>query len=366
MKKASIKYVFLKYALGNVPERRLFCPIPFKQMEIMSGGDTNLCCYIQKSPGRISSDNLKNVYNSLSAQQIRASILDGTFRYCKLDDCPHFSGGDLSLQKDCIGTRYEKIVRERLTSLDDMMNLWLSFDRRCNLRCISCRKDYVKYSEEENAKVERLINVVKANLSLIRGLGFCGNGEPFASPAMREFLFSLDSSVYPDLKITLLTNGQLFNTRTWESMRKIQRAVKSVQVSIDAATRETYEGLRRGGSFDTLMRNISFISGLRRQNLIEELIISFVANSRNFMEMDDFVRLGLDLGCDTVYFSAMMDWGILPAEEYKELAVHLPGNGMHEKFREKLKDKIFDNPIVMLGNIKRFKPNRFLRDSLFS
>jgi wyosine [tRNA(Phe)-imidazoG37] synthetase (radical SAM superfamily) len=365
MKKASIKHVFLKYALGKMPERKLFCPIPFKQMEIMSGGDTNLCCYIHKSPGRISSDNIENVYNSLSAQQIRESILDGTFKYCNLDACPHFSGGDLSLQKDCTGSRYGNIVTERLTALDDM-NLWLSFDRRCNLRCISCRKDYVKYSEEENAEVERLINVVKNNLSRIKGLGFCGNGEPFASPAMREFLFSLDSSLYPDLKITLLTNGQLFNTRTWESMRKIQRAVKSVQVSIDAATKETYEGLRRGGSFDALMRNLSFISDLRRQNLIGEFMISFVANSRNFMEMDDFVRLGLNLGCDTVYFSAMMDWDILTAEEYKELAVHLPENELHEKFMEKLKDKIFDNPVVMLGNIKRFKPNRFLRNSMFS
>lgn len=361
----NLGFIQLKYALKNLKNRRLFCPIPFKQMEIMPLGEAILCCYIQKSLGRVTGDNIGDLYNSPSARQIRASILDGTFKYCNLDACPHFSGGDLSLQKDCIGTRYENIVKERLTSLDDM-NLWLSFDNRCNLRCISCRKDYVKYSEEEHTEVERLLSVVKANLSRIRGLGFCGNGEPFASPSMREFLFSLDSSKYPNLKITLLTNGQLFNERAWESMKKVQRSIKSVQVSMDAATKDTYEDLRRGGSFDTLMKNLSFLSELRKQNLIGEFIISFVANSMNFMEMDDFVRLGLDLDCDTIYFSSMMNWGVLPAEEYKELAIHLPGNKMHEKFREKLKDKIFDNPVVMLGNIKRFKPNRFLRDSMFS
>lgn len=365
MKKYGIKHAMLKYALKQFPDRKLFCPIPFKQMEIMPRGDTILCCYIKKSPGRLSAEDLSSTYNSPSAREIRASILDGTFRYCNLEACPHFSGGDLSLQKNCVGTRYEDIVKKRLTSLDEM-NLWLSFDSRCNLRCISCRKDYVKYSEEDRRQVEQLLDIVKSNLSRISNLGLCGNGDPFASPSMREFLFSLDSSKYPNLKVTLLTNGLLFNEQAWESMKTGRGAIKSVQVSVDAASKETYESIRIGGSFDVLMKNLAFISTLRRQNLIEEFIISFVANSRNFMEMADFVKLGLELGCDIVYFSAMMNWGVLSMGEYKELAIHLPENKLHDKFREKLKDKIFDNPVVMMGNLGRFRPNRFLRDSMFS
>jgi molybdenum cofactor biosynthesis enzyme MoaA len=356
---------FVKSVFGSKPERNLFCPLPFKQMEIMTGGRTNLCCYIRKSPGKITDNNLMDRYNSSSARKIRASILDGTFRFCNLEACPHFSGGDLSLQKNCTGSRYENIVKKRLTKLDEM-NLWLSFDSRCNLRCISCRKDHVRYSEEDKRQVEQLLAIVKSNLSRISNLGLCGNGDPFASPAMREFLFSLDSSQYPNLKVTLLTNGQLFTEQAWGSMKKIQRAIKSVQISVDAATKETYEGIRLGGSFDALMKNLSFISGLRRQNLIGEFIISFVVNSRNFMEMADFVKLGLDLGCDVIYFSSMMNWGVLSTEEYKELAIHLPENRLHDKFRETLKDKIFDNPAVMMGNLGRFRPNRFLRDSMFS
>ena len=73
----------LKFALGSMPERKLFCPIPFKQMEIMSGGGTNLCCYVRKSPGTIVDNKLIDIYNSHSAQSIRASILDGTFKYCR-------------------------------------------------------------------------------------------------------------------------------------------------------------------------------------------------------------------------------------------------------------------------------------------
>ena len=282
-----------------------------------------------------------------------------------LEACPHFAAGDLPLQKDCSGTRYENIISNGSTALNEM-NLWISFDSRCNLRCISCRKDHVRYTEEDKLRVEQLLDIVRSNLSHINNLGLCGNGDPFASPSIRDFLFSLDSSKYPNLAITLLTNGQLFNEQAWESMIKIRRSVRSVQVSVDAAAKASYESIRLGGSYDTLMKNLSFISGLRRKDLIGEFIISFVANSRNFMEMADFVKLGLDLGCDIIYFSGMMNWGVLSKEEYGDLAIHLPDNILHGKFRELLKNKIFDDPKVMMGNLSRFRPNRFLRDSMFS
>jgi wyosine [tRNA(Phe)-imidazoG37] synthetase (radical SAM superfamily) len=149
-------------------------------------------------------------------------------------------------------------------------------------------------------------------------------------------------------------------------MKKGQMAIKSVQVSVDAASKETHEGIRIGGLFDTLMNNLAFISRLRNQNIIEEFIISFVVSAINFNEMHDFVELWMRLGCDQVYFSCLVDWGVLSKEEYTDLAVHLPGHKMHNEFKKKLQDKVFSNPIVMLGNIGKFKPKEILRDSLFS
>ena len=47
------KYAFLKHSLKLFPNRKLFCPIPFKYMEIGSGGKAILCCYLKKSAGVI-------------------------------------------------------------------------------------------------------------------------------------------------------------------------------------------------------------------------------------------------------------------------------------------------------------------------
>ncbi len=359
------KHTLLKYALKQLPDRKLFCPIPFKYLEITQGGDASLCCYLKKSAGKIEGNNLLDVYNSSAAREIRASILDGTFRYCNLEACPHFSSGDLPLQKDCIDTPFEEIVAENLTIMEKK-SIWISFDNRCNLRCISCRNDFVKYSENDHRNVERLLDSVRANLSDLDKIGLCGSGDPFASPSLRNFLYDFDASEYPNLKITILTNGQHFDEQTWDKMKKGRSAIKSVQVSVDAATKEVYEKIRIGGSFEKLRENLDFISQLRKQKHIKEFIISFVVNSINMFEMDAFVALGKEIGCDQVYFSYMVDWGSVSKQKYAELAVHLPTHKMHQDFRKKLEDPLFGDPLVLLGNIKKFRPIGILRDSLFS
>ena len=371
IKKKIIKFKFMikkklfKNILNKFPERGRFCPLPFKHMEIQVGGRTNLCCYLNKSPGIVKENNLFEIYNSKSAQSGRRSMISGTLEYCDLNVCPHFTGGTLPINSNCIGTPYEKIINESITKLNKL-NLWLAFDSRCNLSCPSCRKDIIKCSKPQIAEMEMLMSEVKKNLSRISNLGISGNGDPFASPVYRKFLFEFDAKVYPDVKIFILSNGQLFNENAWGSMSKAQSAIKSVQFSIDAATKESYEKIRRGGCFNKIKSNLEFISSLRKTNKIDEFIISFVVSANNYMEMADFIRWGKSLECDQVYFSYMINPGVFSNDEYETLAIHLLKHPLHRKFKTMLEDKLFDDPIVMLGNIKQYKPAKVLRDSLFS
>ena len=110
-----LKYALLRAAMERFPERKLFCPMPFKMIEIERGGSSNLCCWLPRSPGRLDKNGLMALWNSPGAQEIRASILDGTFRYCDLDRCPYFSSGSLPLQKDVTDGPYGEIIRKGLT-----------------------------------------------------------------------------------------------------------------------------------------------------------------------------------------------------------------------------------------------------------
>jgi hypothetical protein len=93
-----------------------------------------------------------------------------------------------------------------------------------------------------------------------------GIGDPFGSPFSKKWLQTMKREDMPKLReIFLQTNAQLWTPQMWRKIPKnIQQLVKSTEISIDAATSETYSINRRGGSFDRLLANLSFISQLRK------------------------------------------------------------------------------------------------------
>lgn len=92
----------------------------------------------------------------------------------------------------------------------------------------------------------------------------------------------------------------MFTPEFWESIS--QNRYESIDVSIDAATRETYQKVRCNANWDRLRLNLDFISELRRRNIFSFLSINFVVMKSNYQEMKDFVELGRKLGCDRISF----------------------------------------------------------------
>ncbi|PKN53588.1 MAG: hypothetical protein CVU43_22210 [Chloroflexi bacterium HGW-Chloroflexi-5] len=360
----SVKYGLLRLAYEQFPDRKLFCPVPFTRMEIKRGGKTNLCGWLKKSPGNIHQGSLMRLWNSPAAQEIRGSILDGTFRYCDLTNCPYFASGKLHLQKDVVGDQYKEIIRDRRTKMDTM-KLWLSFDHRCNIRCVSCRNSHAQISKEERTENQMIMESVKRDLAYITTLGTSGKGEPFVSPVIRDFLYNFDSSEYPNLKLFILTNSQLLTHECWKRMEKAHQAISSVQVSIDAATKKTYEMIRIGAVFEKLMENLNFLSKLRAQNAIDKLIISFVVNALNFSEMKQFVNMGFEFNCDYVYFAFMSNWGIFTNEEYRKMAVHRPEHKQYRELNEALADPLFHDPRIFIRTPYGFSRDHILKEQIF-
>lgn len=362
--RAKGRFALLRAGLAAFPERRLFCPVPFRHMEIMQGGRASLCCWVPHSPGNVLREGLMEVWNSDQAQRIRGSILDGTFRYCNLKLCPLYRHGRLPTQDACAGSAYEDVVARRQVRLDTL-RLWVGFDARCNLRCRSCRTEAWHPDEQGKRDIDALMGTVRENLESLRGLGLTGNGDPFFAPSVRSFLFEHDASAHPGMELSILTNGQLLTPENWERMAAAQPAVHSISVSVDAARAGTYEYVRRGGKFETVARNLEFVSGLRREGRIGDFRINFVVCAANYREMPEFAAWGGRLGVDHVIFSFMSDWGVQGSEGYAEQAVHLPGHPEHEGLRDVLKAPELAEPYVFRGNVSDLSPRRILTDGMF-
>lgn len=153
--------------------------------------------------------------------------------------------------------------------------------------------------------------------------------------------------------IRLLTNGTLFNSTRWGEFIKNKTGKIYLTVSIDAATEETYKKIRCGGNFKILRENMKFASKLRKTGELGYFRINFVVQKNNYKEMIDFVKWGIELGCDEVFFTKILNWGTYTKEEFREISM-MKEDGItpKEELQKVLDDPIMKNPIVDIGTIQ--------------
>lgn len=339
-------------------KKQRFCPKPFEYLEVQTDGSAWVCCHdwLPTSIGNLSDSNLKEVWNSKTAKDIRQSILDGSFSFCNHKQCPDLVSNSLPT----IATKKVKELSDALkyeaSSENNLpISMSLTYDPTCNLKCPSCRSDYIVLDKEGRDTAKKIQNAIfESALSSLEKVILTGYGDPFSSSVFREFLRTIKADNYPNLSITLMTNGLLCTPRMWESVSAAHDLIKTIHVSIDACSDGSYQ-LNRGGKFSALLKNLEFISTLRKKGIIQAFEISFVVQDNNFREMPEFTKLGERLGCDQILFQRIINWGTYKEDDFKVRAVHQKGHPNHDEFLELLSSEVFDVDIVDFSNLSNFR-----------
>ena len=143
-----------------------------------------------------------------------------------------------------------------------------------------------------------------------------------------------------------MTNGTLFTPQEWEKMEGKYDSLR-FSVSIDAATKGTYEKVRCGGNFDRLMKNMEFLSELRKEGKVDEVIVNMIVQKANYKEIPDFIRWAKKLGFDGVYLSHIWNWGTFTEDEFENNVSMFDKNGnMKPELARILEDPVCRDPIV--------------------
>lgn len=358
-----------------------FCGKPFTHFETTESGDVYACCpsYLPVPIGNIHHAGVEEIWNSPVAQELRRSVLEGDFRYCSRLSCPAIQAGRLpsraAIEKPVAAggggqdsmdsmnsmeskerARLHEYVTTGATKLrggPGFVNL--SHDRSCNLSCPSCRTRTIIAKSSEQEKLDAVRDrVVLPVLKTASRVLITGSGDPFGSKHFRDVLDHLNPRDFPELRVNLQTNGQLFTQREWTRLAGLHAMIGQVYVSIDAAAPDTYAEVRRGGSFATLCANMDFIAALRRAGRIRRLVIAFVVQACNFRQMEDFVELGRRWQVDLISFSRLRQWGTYEADDFARRDVFAPTHPEHAAFRAVLESPVFAEPFVWLGNITSF------------
>jgi hypothetical protein len=331
------------------------CPYPFDNLTLQEDGSAGICCG-QWMPGFSlgnvisSKETAAQIYNGSNALAARRSVLDGSFRYCDHYKCRHISCDELPTKADLagenaakeyrlpggdfVGVNTKRAVNTGQFVFETPSLVLLAFDKSCNLSCPSCRTHLITEKIELQLTKETLIEEsIVPLLKRSESLNLNAAGEIFISRPLRRLLSRLNSKDFPNLKIDMITNGTLFNKKEWEKFPGIHDMVRSIRVSTDGATRQTFEKLRRGAFWEPFVENMRFLGELRQSGAFDILKFSFTYQKDNFREMPLFVdwTQSIDPGRH-VLFERLDNWGSFDPDVFRDLAVHIVGHPLHEEF----------------------------------
>jgi hypothetical protein len=343
-----------------------FCDVPWRRFEVYHQGHVYVCCmgWLPISVGNIHSESLEGMWNSSLAQEIRQSILDGSFRYCSKTQCPYIAARILPQR----GAASSSAKRARVATADPTEGLdpnqftarvphapeiiRVGYDTSCNLACPQCRRGFFVAKRDEQSRMDRDYSpFLLSAAASIDTLYVNGSGEVFASRHCRRLLSLLKREQFPRLRFWITSNGQLLNERAFRDFDLYGR-MREIQISIDAARPETYSVVRRGGDFKKVLSCLAFLDSLRRTGNEKFMFgISFVVSSMNFREMPEFVRLGREFNADAVFFNKIQNWGHLSQAEFAQLDIGNPAHPEHPEFLNVLQSTELADPIVVCGNV---------------
>lgn len=183
------------------------------------------------------------------------------------------------------------------------VSLCVNLDQ-CNLRCVMCwttysRGRHQRAEHEMNLPRERLLELLRdPGLASLDSVCVVGGGEPFLYPWIDDLLREGPSETR---RLMIMTHGGLLdrNEVVWEVART---RPLTIMVSIDGATAETYESIRRGGRWKRVVANVDRLAALPQVNRRFEFAASYVVLEQNLDEVLDFVRLCIGWGARYVHF----------------------------------------------------------------
>jgi hypothetical protein len=341
---------------GYMRERT--CPFPFERVDLQENGNTSVCC-AQWMPGfsigNVMTDGMtaSQIYNSPNAQSARQSVLDGSFRYCDEVKCPWISGDRLPRKEEVEGRNVRKAIEHGDLTFEHPSYVILAFDASCNLSCPSCRVHVI--TEKAAMQIEKEELIESSIMPLLRNadrLNIDPAGELFVSRPLRRLLSKLNRRDFPNLKIEIITNGTLFTPREWAKFPGIHDMVESVRVSMDGASKPTFEKLRRGARWEPFVENMKFLASLRQNRIISLLQFAMTYQLDNFREMPAFVDICRSFDpVSLVNFEKLENWGTFATEDYARKAVHLATHPLHEEFLSIIRNpKLLPQPALLTAD----------------
>ncbi len=178
---------------------------------------------------------------------------------------------------------------------------------KCNLKCRMCvGTQSAEYPNRlRSLAAEDFRRTLVSVPTIDRVVLSSGDSEPLLHPELDTIL---DIARAQGVHLDIFTNGHPLGAKTCRKMVETQ-IVAMLNVSIDAATPETYRRVR-GASMERLLGKLEMLCAMKREMKRELpwLSFSFVAMADTIHELPGFVRLAQRFGAGRVFVEDLIGW----------------------------------------------------------
>ena len=209
----------------------------------------------------------------------------------------------------------------------------------CPRKCVMCEHTYWKDQEERHLKFDEFKHVL-SQFPRLRWLHLTGEGSAFTNP---DYTKMLEYAKSKDICVYLVDSFDHIPESAIEKL--IDLKIEGVYISLDAATKQTYERLRIGCDFDRAMGNIRRFIELKRQkrSILPEISFRYIVMKPNVHEMPAVLDLIASLGPRSLLGEGgRVDFvGNLEFPEVKDLSIYeLPKPVLEEVIQKTKKYKL--------------------------
>lgn len=216
--------------------------------------------------------------------------------------------GDLLIRDPAKGANtllndIEKVTRpSRPRSYPQLLNIALT--DMCNLGCRHCPRTYDDSIELDQLDPERVKDIIDevsphtAQIQISAGLG---------EPLLYRGVFDIIAyAKEQNMRVRMMTNATVLDED--KANRLLDLDIDHLAVSLDGATAETYEKIRVGADFESVISNVDRFCTLRdeRGSAVQTQLSPVLFIGENLEELPRFIELAAEIGVHKVGFNDLI------------------------------------------------------------
>lgn len=170
---------------------------------------------------------------------------------------------------------------------------------KCNAKCIMCGGNYFSSSSGKRISLEDYKKIAQnLEFEFVSAVCLAGAGDPLLNRDIIPII-AYTNKTYPHIVVSITTNGIGLTRKISESV--LEQNVAMLNISINAATKETFKKIMQVDAFDAVCENARYLSELTRtKGRGPALQLSFIANRLNIEELPTLVEVAHSVGARSI------------------------------------------------------------------